>query len=200
MIDSRFDEVRKLIPALISKTDINNSNTSAIITEDNTLVICTFLSMLYAVKLSPESPLLGPLSFNVFTCMNTTSNETNEFCYLDNYEYNKIYYYYNIYYIECNSLLAKEENIVSNPNMIKYTSLKATDGIKFLKLFNYDYNSQKVFMVPIMSTLPNLNKGDDYIIKIYNYPYDNNSYCCEFVIWKKKIKRFYSIRFRILGG
>lgn len=196
MIDSRFDEVRKLIPALISKTDINNTTTSAIITEDNTLVICTFNTILYAVKLSPESPLLGPIAFNVCNCMMSLSNEVNEFSYTI-FKYNEIYFYYKRYYMDCNELLANKENILDDSNMIYYTSLKASDGIRYFRLFSI--NNSKVFMIPIMSSLPNLNKGDNYSINVYNDIYDKYSYCCEFVVWKKKIKRAYCIRFRFLG-
>ena len=91
-------------------------------------------------------------------------------------------------------LVAKEDNMRSNPEFEELLNLKSAEGMKFYKIKSLDFGRE--YLIPIFSGFPNMNKQDDISMEVYRTI--DNFLVVRMIISKKKIGRDVDMIFRIL--
>jgi hypothetical protein len=123
----------------------------------------------------------------------------SEVTYLSQMQFNNILYRYNTIksFVMPMNLLTENIEVRSDPLFNEYNSMKATDGMGFMKVPIVYYGESKVLNVPVFPGLPQLNKADTVAMQIYpsNIP---NEYIIRYDVYKKKLKKNIEILFKIL--
>ena len=90
--------------------------------------------------------------------------------------------------------VAQYNDLRSDPEFERLMNLKADDGMKFYKIPGFDKN--KVYMIPVFSGFPNLNKQDTASVDIYAN--DGISVIVDMTIYKKKLNRDIHMIYKVL--
>ena len=91
-------------------------------------------------------------------------------------------------------LLAQQSNLRDDPEFEKLLEFKSGDGMRFYKVPAFE--KYKVYMIPVFTGFPNLNKQDTASIEIYAY--NEISVIVIMKIFKKKFNREISMIYKIL--
>lgn len=191
MRDPRVPQAKKLVKAMIAKKDLNF--VKIMITENNSVVAVVRDTVIYTTSLNNVEPM-PPIFFN--GCWDL---EEDEYIPLDFYtslgmsNYRKSY----IDNINDSCLLVRKTGLLDDPEFNRLLALKSGDGMQFYKILDY-ININKCYFIPIFTGLPNLNKNDTIDISIYKYLETPNHEVVSLDIYKKKINRYMSIRYRII--
>lgn len=189
--DARIPQARKLITSMLAKIDLNFAD--VMITGDNTLVIIVRQTAIYITKLTNIQPGFT-ISFKYSDIVDLQEDEYIQ----NNYILQLLIDTYNHYYtIENNisNLVASEPVLRGNDEFENLLSLKAADGAEFFKINGS--NIGEVYLVPIFTGFPAMNKADSIGINIYNI---GDGYFLNVMnIFKKKINRDMKIYFRTIN-
>ena len=190
IIDPRIEQVRKIVETMVSKKLFWRTN---VLVEGNKVIIVVDDTVLFMALLKGVEPNIYPtISFNYasiyeFENPNECINDVmlaNRLISLENF-------YFNNHQLV---LVAKEDNMRSNPEFEELLNLKSAEGMKFYKIKSLDFSRE--YLIPIFSGFPNMNKQDDISMEVYRTI--DNFLVVRMIISKKKIGRNVDMIFRIL--
>ena len=190
IIDPRIEQVRKIVETMASKKLFWRTN---VLVEGNKVIIVVDDTVLFMAVLKGVEPNIYPtISFNYasiyeFENPNECINDVmlaNRLISLENF-------YFNNHQLV---LVAKEDNMRSNPEFEELLNLKSAEGMKFYKIKSLDFGRE--YLIPIFSGFPNMNKQDDISMEVYRTI--DNFLVVRMIISKKKIGRDVDMIFRIL--
>ena len=190
IIDPRIEQVRKIVETMVSKKLFWRTN---VLVEGNKVIIVVDDTVLFMALLKGVEPNIYPtISFNYasiyeFENPNECINDVmlaNRLISLENF-------YFNNHQLV---LVAKEDNMRSNPEFEELLNLKSAEGMKFYKIKSLDFGRE--YLIPIFSGFPNMNKQDDISMEVYRTI--DNFLVVRMIISKKKIGRDVDMIFRIL--
>ena len=180
--DIRCEEVRKVL------TSFTKSGFAAVyydridIIVDNTVLYRTTLK-------TPPSVNLPILFIDIDMLIKNTPEDKLINCPWVEQNYNYI-----ISRLVLGKMVAAKYELRSDPEFEGLIELKADDGMKFYKVPGFEKN--KVYMIPVFSGFPNLNKQDSANVEIYAN--DGVSVIVDMTIYKKKLNRDIHMIYKVL--
>ena len=191
----RIEQSKKIVEALVPKSMFYN--TDVLITGDGFVVIITDKTVMYTVPLKEDVTSVGfvhpTIAFKYKDIMDLNLEECNDYpndLFLSDDMYSLYCYYNNTL---CRLPIAHIADARGDEKFEELLQLKASDGMKFYHMLGKDMNT---YLIPVFSGLPNLSKQDK--LDIYLYDLQNAYLLVDMHIFKKKLNREISVRYRIL--
>lgn len=180
--DIRCEEVRKILTSFPKESYARVTNTDIDIIVDNTVIYRMGLK-------TPTSGTLAALYIDTQTLLSGIPENCLISCPWVEQNYN-----YTMGRLSMGPLLAQQMNLRDDPEFESLLALKSGDGMRFYKVPGFDKN--KVYMIPVFTGFPNLNKQDTANVSIYAN--DGLSVIVDMTIFKKKLNRDIHMIYKIL--
>ncbi|MBR6289172.1 MAG: hypothetical protein IKR19_07555 [Acholeplasmatales bacterium] len=103
-------------------------------------------------------------------------------------------YNFTIQRLQLGKMVGGKSNLRDDPEFEDLINMKSDKGMKLYKIPGFDKN--KVYMIPVFSGFPSLNKQDTADVEIYEY--NQTSVIVSMKIFKKKLNRDVYMIYKIL--
>lgn len=190
LFDSRIEQVRKIVEAIIPKTLQQYTN---VLVNSNTLVLNQNNTLLYNIPLKGIAEIYPPIAFNYWSIVEFEDPNS----YIDDRFILDGMVKMNLYYESIKQtcpLVAYDANIRQNEEFENLLSLKSDERLRYFKMPGINPND--TFLIPMFAGFISLSKQDEMGMKVYAI--DDQFLLLEMDIFKKKINRNYSVCCRIM--